>query len=137
VVHWQKQRTAGALAKLVRLRCIDLDHLEPGCWVWLFEGESAALPIGDGCKAALIRCRVVNRLFAGEESQKGGIQTLAKILDQNVSVRDPREGEEEMRGDVTGAYGLSLNLCDGPCRRRPSAETRMPKCWQASAQCSP
>jgi hypothetical protein len=59
--------------------------------------------VGSGC--TLIRCRVVNRLFSGEEGQKGGIQELMKILDQNVSVRDPREAEEQMRRELQGVYG--------------------------------
>jgi hypothetical protein len=158
-----------ALAKLVRLRCINVDHLEPGCWLWLFDDESAVLPIGDGYNAVpaerrplvlgrirfprdslmtldtnstqraveaarffalrlgsectLIRCRVVNRLFAGEEGQRDGIQALMKLLDQNVSVRDPREGEEEVRRDLKGAYGPEAVERALEARRRRIMET--------------
>jgi hypothetical protein len=48
---------------------------------------------------------VVNRLFSGAEGQEGGIQELMEILDQNVSVRDPREAEEQMRRELQGVYG--------------------------------
>jgi hypothetical protein len=42
-----------------------------------------------GSECAAIRCRLVNRLFAAEE---GRLEEL-KILDQNVTVIDPREAE--------------------------------------------
>jgi hypothetical protein len=43
-----------------------------------------------GSECAAIRCRLVNRLFAAEE---GRLEELMKILDQNVTVIDPREAE--------------------------------------------
>lgn len=150
-LSWAIPRREAVLAKLVRLDCIDIDPAEHACWTWLFHGESAELPIGDGYHAvpvgrrplvlgrirlpreglmtldtnstrralaaarffahhagpgcALIRCRMVNRLFSGEEGQKAGIQALMKTLDQNVTVRDPREAEAQMRADFDGVYG--------------------------------
>jgi hypothetical protein len=44
--------------------------------------------LGSECTA--IRCRLVNRLFAAEE---GRLEDLVKVLDQNVTVIDPREAE--------------------------------------------
>jgi hypothetical protein len=44
--------------------------------------------LGPECTA--IRCRLVNRLFVAEE---GRLEELMKILDQNVTVIDPREAE--------------------------------------------
>jgi hypothetical protein len=44
--------------------------------------------LGSECTA--IRCRLVNRLFAAPE---GRLEELMKILDQNVTVIDPREAE--------------------------------------------
>ena len=44
--------------------------------------------LGSECTA--IRCRVVNRLFAAEE---GRLESLMKILDQDVTVIDPRGAE--------------------------------------------
>ena len=43
-----------------------------------------------GSECGAIRCRLVNRLFAVEE---GRLEELMKILDQNVTVIDPREAE--------------------------------------------
>jgi hypothetical protein len=43
-----------------------------------------------GSECAAIRCRLVNRLFAAEE---GRLEELMKILDQKVTVIDPREAE--------------------------------------------
>jgi hypothetical protein len=40
-----------------------------------------------GCK--LIRCRIVNRLFAAEEGEGDSLTGLMKTLDQDVTVRDP------------------------------------------------
>jgi hypothetical protein len=139
------------LAKLINLRCIDTDPAEEGCWPWLFDAESEALPIGAGYGAVpparrplvlgrirfprdslmtldtnstdravegarffarqmgagstLIRVRVVNRLFSGEDGEQGGIQGLMTMLDQNVTVIDPREAEARMRQDFQGVYG--------------------------------
>jgi hypothetical protein len=52
-----------------------------------------------GPKVVAIRCRVVNRYFAGDE---GDISVLMKTLDKDVTVIDPREAEEEFKHDFAG-----------------------------------
>jgi hypothetical protein len=48
----------------------------------------------------LMRCRLVNRLFAAEEGQPN---QLIKTLDQNITVVDPREAEAAFSRDFTDA----------------------------------
>ena len=150
-LYWAVPEREEVLAKLASLGCIALDANEEGCWGWLFDAESASLPIGAGYEAVpvdrrplvlgrirfprsslmtldtnsteravegarffarhlgpgstLIRGRVVDRLFSGEEGEKDGIHALMKMLDQNVTVRDPREAEAQMQKDLQGVYG--------------------------------
>jgi hypothetical protein len=54
--------------------------------------------LGSECTA--IRCRLVNRLFAGEE---GRLEELMKSLDQNVTVIDPRAAEAAFAHDFKHA----------------------------------
>jgi hypothetical protein len=56
-----------------------------------------------GPQSGLVRCRLVNRLFAGEE---GSPKELAKILDRNVTVVDPRESEEAFNRDFKGVTSM-------------------------------
>jgi hypothetical protein len=49
-----------------------------------------------GAHSVLVRCRLVNRVFAGEE---GSPKELAKLLDRNVTVVDARESEEAFKRD--------------------------------------
>lgn len=53
-----------------------------------------------GSKCTAIRCRVVNRLFSAEE---GRIEDLTKLLDQNVTVVDPREAEAAFGQELKNA----------------------------------
>jgi hypothetical protein len=58
------------------------------------------LPPYLGPESTTIRCRLVNRLFAAGE---GRLEELAKILDQNVGVIDPRPPEEAFGRELKGA----------------------------------
>jgi hypothetical protein len=52
-----------------------------------------------GPEVIAIRCRVVNRYFAGDE---GDLSVLTRTLDKDVTVIDPREAEEEFKRDFDG-----------------------------------
>jgi hypothetical protein len=56
--------------------------------------------LGAGC--TLLRGRIVNRLFAAEEAERASLAELMKALDQDVTVRDPREAEAELERDFKG-----------------------------------
>lgn len=52
-----------------------------------------------GPDVVAVRCRVVNRCFAADEGQPEG---LMKILDQGVTVIDPREAEQALARNLMG-----------------------------------
>ena len=57
-----------------------------------------------GSECAAIRCRLVNRLFAAEV---GRLEELMKILDQNVTVIDPREVEAALGQVAIGRLSVA------------------------------
>jgi len=168
-LYWAIPGREKVLAKLASLECIEADPNEAGCWGWIFDAESASLPIGAGYEAVpverrplvlgrvrfprsslmtldtnsteravagarffahqlgpgstLIRGRVVNRLFSGEEGENSGIQALMKMLDQNVTVIDPREAEAQMEQELQGVYGPEAVTQALEARHRKIMET--------------
>lgn len=140
---------AFAAKALGGLQCV-AEAPEERCFHWLYCGEAASLPLGDGYdsipaerrpislgrirfpsdsrmvlqtnsvaravaaaqffaprfgpKCTAIRLRIVNRLFAAEE---GPPDVLMKSLDENVSVRDPREAEAAFERKFEGVRTLA------------------------------
>ena len=52
-----------------------------------------------GPEVVAMRCRLVNRCFAGDEGEP---RELLKTLDRDVTVIDPRVAEEELRRSLAG-----------------------------------
>jgi hypothetical protein len=61
-----------------------------------------------GPQCVLVRCRLINRFFAGEE---GSPDELAKILDQNVTVIDTRESEKALNRDFKDVTTMKEAEC--------------------------
>ena len=57
-----------------------------------------------GTEVVAMRCRMVNRFFAGDE---GPLDELMKLLDQDVTVIDPRAAEEKFKHTFEGVTTLA------------------------------